>query len=481
MIKELLKNKLIVYLFSRYGTYALQFVVSLIIANKLGPIYMGVYGLVQLLINYIGQFHLGISHSLNVLMVHNKNDKHLCDEYVANSLILYFILSIFIIIFYLFYIISGVHFATEYNIDSYLLPICLIAIFQYFKGVSYTVLRVRNMVHQLTIIQSSEVVLYFFSTLFFDGKELITALVFSQLLSYSSSLLIAYWSNVLPSFHSFNYRVNIQRAILTKGFFLFLYNVSFYFILISIRTLVSANYSVSEFGMFTFAFNIAHAVLLLLDSLSIVVFPKIIDLLSSDDSKVIKKTIDTLRITYISTSHLLIYIALLFYPLLVLIMPKYEDSLTSMNLIALAVLTNTNSFGYSTFLIAQNKERLAAKFSIYALVLNILLGVLLVYTFHVSFSYVILATLFTYLFFSFVVVTSGKKILGSLNWCSTFKDFFPLRLLIPFSTALVLSIFRIQYLIWVPLICYLLLNFNDLFELKRIARKLIYNPNVTDV
>lgn len=45
-----------------------------------------------------------------------------------------------------------------------------------------------------------------------------------------------------------------------------------------------------------------------------------------------------------------------FFPILLNFMPKYSNALTSMNLIALAVLMNANSSGYSTLLISKIKN-----------------------------------------------------------------------------------------------------------------------------
>ena len=42
-----LKNKVFVYLFTRYFTYGLQFIMSLIIAVRLGPYYLGIYGYIH--------------------------------------------------------------------------------------------------------------------------------------------------------------------------------------------------------------------------------------------------------------------------------------------------------------------------------------------------------------------------------------------------------------------------------------------------
>ena len=177
----------------------------------------------------------------------------------------------------------------------------------------------------------------------------------------------------------------------------------------------------------------------------------------------------------------MIYIAMLFFPLLVFFLPKYSNAIASMNLIALAVLMNTINCGYSALLIAQNKEKTAAKISLFALILNIILGLLLVEVLKVEFSYVIIATLVTYLFYSFMCVWKGRAILSHPSFMSTFKMFFPVRLLIPYLFALTISILKLEYLIWIPLVTYLTLNWRDIKTMKEMAFKIINNPNIADI
>jgi O-antigen/teichoic acid export membrane protein len=212
-----------------------------------------------------------------------------------------------------------------------------------------------------------------------------------------------------------------------------------------------------------------------------VIFPKIIDLLSSDDHNKISDTLESIRAGFISSSHFLIYVAMLFFPVLVIMLPKYTNALTSMNLIALAILMNTNSYGYSTLLIAKNKEKTAALISFWALILNIALAVFLSNILKVSFSYVILATLASYLFFSFLIVMKGKEAIGVYKIHETLINFFPLRLVIPYIAALFISLLNIIYLIWVPIFLYLLFNMSDIKMMLCMAQKLVHNPNISDI
>lgn len=482
-IRTVLKNKVVFYMSSRYVTYGMQFIISFIIAAKLGPYYLGVYGFLLLILQYFSQINFGIPHSLNVLIVHNKDDRYQSDKYLANCVWIYFYLSAMIAVLYAILQIFNFEFKGDNYIAKYGLILIIIALLAYFNSLFMMVMRARNKVYALSVVQSMSVIANMSVVFLVTGEALIYALMLSLALGGIVSVIIAIFSGVMPIRNKSYFSVHTQKIILHKGLYLFIYNSCFYFILISIRSLVSANYSIEEFGIFTFSFTIANAVMMLLDSVSTLIYPKIIHLLSSDDVNVVNDTINKLRVAYISSSHFLIYLALTLYPFFVYLMPKYQGGLMAMNLISLAILMNTNSFGWGTLLIAKNKERISSIISLMSLVINILIGLLLVYVFHVEFSYVVLATLITYLVYSFISVLYGKKIIShdQVSIKEVLVTFFPIRLLIPYMSALLISILSIEKLIIAPLVIYLLLNYMDVKNIANIARNIIVKPNVTDI
>lgn len=481
MIKKIITNKILIYLVSRYGTYAIQFLVSIGIASKLGPYYMGIYGFVTLILNYCSQINFGVPHSLNVLMVHNKSNKEICNNYIWNSFFIYGILSSIVALFFLFIWIFNIPLNSEYHIEGFYFLIAISAALTYVNAILTTVLRVKNKVNQLSIVQSINTMFNLLVIFFFDKETLIFALVICQIICGGITLFISYFSNIVPKLGNVKVTNYYIKEILHKGFYLFMYNSCFYFILLSIRSVVSDNYKVEEFGAFTFSFTVANGVLLLLESLMTIIFPKIIDMLSSNEYETIEKSLANIRVAFISSSHFVIYIALLFFPIIIMLLPKYSNALTSMNLIALSILMNTNSYGYSTLLIAQNKEKTAAFISLFALLINIMLAVFLVKIVGVEFSYIIIATIITYLFFSYAVVWKGKTLLGNPSKMNAVRNFFPIRLFIPYLSAVFVCMAELEIMIWIPLTLYLLFDYKDIVELKNMGLKLINNPNIADV
>lgn len=479
-ITNILKNKVFFYLSSRYLTYGLQFVTSLIIAAKLGPYYFGIWGFLLLLLQYFQQCHFGIYNSFSVLYVQHRDNPNQCKTYVLNALLLETYLAILVIIILCVYLINGGELFKKYDADKYFIWVCVIAILQYFQSLIVNIFRVKNLLNYVTVCQSIIVILNFICIFFFEGELLINILLAGYIIGNLLALVLAWTSGVLNIKGADVSRV-YQGEIIKKGFLLFLYNTSFYFIIISIRTIISSNYTVEEFGQFTFSFSLAHAVLLLLEAIVFVVFPKVIGKLSSNNDEDVSRAIAQYRTIYTTSAHGLIYSAIIFFPVLISFFPKYNGALNSMYMIALTVLINTCGCGYSDLLIARNKERILSIVSIVALVLNCIIALFLVKILAVDFSYVILASMISYMVLCYMVVSIGQKILNDGGVKKVMAILFPLRLYIPFVIAFVLSFLQVKYLMFLPLIVFIVLNPKECKTIVSMVKTIIVKPSVVDL
>lgn len=481
LIKQLFSNTIVFYLTSRYITYFIQFILSIIIAVKLGPYYLGIWGFLLLLLSYFGQIDFGIANSLNVLLVQNKANKDQCNSYLYNSFIITGILSILVILVAAYYHVFGFHYFDKYNIGALFYLICIVAILQYFNNLFVTVYRVYNSLIEIIINQSLIVFLSFIIVFFLKEELLINALVFIYILINVLSLVLFVKNNPL-SFKHQHFSLLLSKQIVKKGIFLFIYNCSFYFIITSERTLISYYYSIEDFGQFSFAYTLANSLMLLLNAFTFIIFPKVIHKFASENKIDILKSMDYIMINFVTLSHFLVYCAMIGFPLMLLFFPEYSKVSQMLNLIALSTLLSSNSFGYITYLIAQNKEKLAAKLSAYALVFNILIAIILIKVLHVQVQYVIFSTLIAYLFFSFFATLYSKIILDENNsLLSTWNSFFPLRLFIPFIVALGTAIIDNPVVNGIPLLLFLLLNYKTINEIIITTVHIIKNPKIINV
>ncbi len=480
-IKSALKNKVIHYIFSRYATYIIQFVNSLFIAVYLGPYYLGVWGFITLIIQYLNHINLGIAHSVNAIIAVNKEKEWYVQKVIGTSLTMLIVLSFFVGLFFLANEVWNFDIGNKYNFSTYAPIVLLIGVLGYFNSLFSNVFRVYGRVVEIAINQSAFPILMLLAILFFKGENLIWALVGANLLAFFLSLclyLIKSPVKLKPIFIT-----RLAKAIQIKGWHLFVYNTSFYFIIISTRSFISAYYSVEEFGYFTFAFSMANVVLLLMQSFSFLILPKLLNRMATAQNDRVIDLLNKLRDAYITTSHLLIHVVILFFPIFVLFFPQYNQSIKAFNLIALTVVLYTNSFGYSGLLIAKNEERRLSFLSFFSLIINIFIAYVLSAVFHVSFAYIIMATMITYFIYVYMLGRAGRDILNlNTNLASVIKDVYPLKLILPFVLSLIFAFLSLSNIfLLLPVILFVLLNYKTILGLKPLVKTMLLNSKVIDI
>jgi Na+-driven multidrug efflux pump len=171
------------------------------------------------------------------------------------------------------------------------------------------------------------------------------------------------------------------------------------------------------------------------------------------------------------------------FPLFIYFFPDYQQASSVFKVTALTVVLYTNSFGYQGLLMARGFEKTISIIAFCALLLNIALSAFFVYAANVSFEYVIIATLITYLVYVFLLGTYGRKVLGlTSNFIATAKDTYPLRMMIPFFISFLLVVLSLPDIYFViPFFVYSFLNFKDVLKIKEIIIKVIENPNFVDI
>jgi len=279
------------------------------------------------------------------------------------------------------------------------------------------------------------------------------------------------------------FEYNILKEILYKGFYLFIYNSSFYLIIISTRSIISYFYSVSEFGYFTFSFTLGNTVNLLLASFSFLIFPKILNRFAKTSDQEGVVLLNKLRKTYIISSHFLVYSVVLVFPLFLYFFPRYQSSLESFRLVALTIVLYSNAFGYQGLLMAKGKEKLIALLSFVTLLINILLGFSLASIWKLPFSQIIIATAISYGLYIYLLGFFGRKVVNqSTSFFDTMKDIFPFSLFVPYGFALILSLNNVNNVLFlIPLILFIILNVSSFNDIKNTIIEIIKNPKIINI
>ena len=478
--KKVIKNKVLHYVLSRYATYFIQFINSIFIAVYLGPYYLGIWGFITLIIQYLNQINLGIAHSVNAIIAIHKNKEWYVQKVIGTSITMLVGLSFLAILFFTFNEWFSLNLGDKYNFSMYAPAVAAIGILGYFNTLFSGIFRVYGRVIEIAINQSAFPVLMLITIFLFKGENLLWALVGANFVAFLLSFglyLVKTPVKLTPLFIG-----KLVKTIQIKGWHLFVYNTSFYLIIISTKTFVSAYYSVEEFGYFTFAFALANVVLLLLQSFSFLIYPKLLNRLASASTEKIVELLSMVRDAYITSSHLLVHLAILIFPLFLLLFPQYNQSSNAFKLIALTVVLYTNSFGYSGLLIAKNYEKKLGTLSFFALILNISIAFILVKIMNVPFSYIILATLLTYIIYLYLLGKMTRRMMKlSSGFIAVLKDVFPLRMMIPFIVSFFFVFFSMNnnYFIF-PLLLFIALNYKKLITNNHL-KELILSPRFIDI
>lgn len=479
-IKKIVSNKVVWYIFSRYFVYFISFLASMIMAAKLGPYYLGIWGFATLLLRYFQIVDLGLGSSTTVFLVKNKGNAIEQAKYEKAALFILLMMFLGVIIVGLYYYLFGISIFDKYHLENLFYVICLIAIFQYFNYYALCVSRVKGKIFEFTFNQSIGQILTFIGVFLASGEKLLYILFISCFIGQLLSTLVYLTKKSID----FSGKLEFARSkkILNKGVFLFIYNFCFYMILMSTKTIVSRYYSIEEFGYFTFSCTLANAAMLLLSAFSSLITPKLLDKFNTNNATLITSTVRTIRINYVYFSHGIMYIALACFPVLLLFLPKYQDTFIAINLTSLATLLYSNSFGYISFLTIKNKEKTIALISSISFIVNVILAFVLARVFYVSYEYVIISTLISYFLFTCLIVYRGKKLLGvKQTFKNLLEDVFPVKLLIPYVAASIVTFLNNGLLMLIPLFLFIILNLKEICEIYNSFRKILVNPSVVDM
>ena len=357
MLKKIISNGKVVFILSKYATYAIYFIISLVIANKLGLFYFGIYGFLKLIIQYFTYSNLGVNYSSLVIMSEDANKDITKNSSILTSsiIITFFSLTFFYLIFVAICNLYEIEFYNRFNIGQYVFYIFFIVLIKQINQLYINIYRVYD---RLKIINWAYIIpcIGEFIVLFTGNGErlldnIMWAMVFSNGIVFIIFLVDAKFSI------SNNIDIKATKKLVRRGIMLLLYNISFYFIVLVAKSYISSEFQIEDFAQYSFSYNISDAVMLLNSSVSFFIYPNLINKLSSSNS-----TNNSLLLMremqqyYMIAASLVIIIALIASHFLQLIVPDYVKSEYILQILLFSQLLVANSFIMTTFLVQQKKE-----------------------------------------------------------------------------------------------------------------------------
>jgi len=171
-IKEIGKNRALHFIFSRYATFFLQFINSLFIAVYLGPYYLGVWGFISLVIQYLSQSNFGIAHSVNALGSIHKEKVWYVQKIIGSSIFLVLLLSLVVLVCLGLVYAFNIEIGGKFGFSKYAVFVTFIAVLSYFNGLFSNVFRIYGRLYEIALSQSAFPVLMLIALVLFKGENL---------------------------------------------------------------------------------------------------------------------------------------------------------------------------------------------------------------------------------------------------------------------------------------------------------------------
>src|SRR5690606_25932442 len=162
----------------------------LLIAAYMGPLYLGLWGAINLVIQYSTQLNMGIPHAASTILSINKHHSKYIKKVIGGCIILLFGVNIVISIALLLSGLVSPDFFQKYTLDKYILYIIIIAVGLNFSALMSNVFRVQNKLFEIAFSQSIFPFITLFLLLFFRGSELLDKLVYAYAITTIISLLL---------------------------------------------------------------------------------------------------------------------------------------------------------------------------------------------------------------------------------------------------------------------------------------------------
>ncbi|MBQ7209008.1 MAG: hypothetical protein IJS01_14510 [Lentisphaeria bacterium] len=480
-VKTFFQNKILLYVMSRYVTMGLQFLSSIYIAKRLGPHHWGEWSFMVLLINIGTTLDWGIANSINILLTQHLKEPRKNAVFCYNALILSLFIMIPVVLVTFYDRIFGIRYFSKFDLGGKIYLILLIICVNYLNSLFVNISRVRNRILPIAISQSSVAVVSCVLMFFAVSGKLLTLLIWGYAFAVLFSLGVFLTKRDIDWSVKFDWTT--AGTIARKGIFLFCYNGSFALIAMSTKTIISYFYPVKNFGFFSFAFSLANATMLLVNSLIFIATPRMIKMLDGDDKSLNMRNIELLRRCYLLCINAIVYLSIPCYLLVLLLVPKYQPSTRSFIMIEIALSMYPVCYGYNTFLLAHNREKNMASMVGIALLINVAATWFLAAVLRVQMEYCAIGIAFSYLANSVMTNLFAARVLGTPMDGKTVLRFIPLYSLVPLVITLYI-VYADRTGVWwmlLPFAVFCLFGMKDLLAIKPLLVKLIKKPEIINV
>lgn len=450
-----------VYVIIRYVTYAIQFVNAILLARYLDSFYFGVYSFVMLLMQYMSYSNLGINESLNTEYAAHKKNARQSNEIWNNAWSINIVINLIIgvVCGSLFLIVDNLFPTYQFNDYKYLLLATCIII--NLSKIYITFYRLHGALFKLNVQQILPNMAIFLLLLVYRRDLTIAKIMVVLFISNLLSLII--FRIGLPSTPKFSLNITWITVLIRRGVVLLLYNLSFYFLTMLASSLVSAFYSVEEFGCYSFANTLVNGVVMAGGAFLFIFYPKILNRLCESEIEV-KRTLERIREVYIVFMDLISLLSILFILIVSSTITNYGINLVTIYaILMLGRIINNASTGYAALLIARGKEHYLVVSGFLSISVVALLGVCN-YWFDLPVEMIALSVVAASFIYTYQVIWLAQKVLKkTVSHCFVLKEIFGMNKWLV-CIIIVLNTFVLKsYIVLIAcMLVYCLVNLNNI-------------------
>jgi O-antigen/teichoic acid export membrane protein len=389
--RRLFRNSLFLFTGSRYLGYALLFIRGMLVARYMGPAAYGIWGFVTLALQYLQYTSLGVPYAVNVELATGSKDRARQDGIVSSAFsVTTFVVGI-VIVAGLVVWLGPIHVFEKYEFHRYAAAVALLAGLSHYQQLLTNVYRIHRNLARIAACELLTAVVPFLALVFFKDDAIIRGLLIFMIASGAAGLAI--YLTRPPFKISLSFRVGAVWPLLSIGIPLLIYNLSFYLVAMTGRTIVGIAYPVETMGYYTLATAITTATLLGLEAVAWVVFPDLLSRMREGvpDADVVR-LLTRINNIYTTAVFLMVFVLVPTVPLLFIFLPAYKPSEGVLDVLLMAEGVLSVAFAYNCLAVARRRQLAVAVASFAGLAIAAAAGTLAAIA-HLSFVWISIAVL----------------------------------------------------------------------------------------
>jgi hypothetical protein len=296
----------------------------------------------------------------------SKDDLPTCEVAYYKSFKGILVLNLLTILFFIFQWSGWSVIGSDFGFPEFSWPVCLWIVTNQMLLLLVNVSRIYGQLREINIYQLLPQLLIFALLIFKQSEVSIVLILWSWVISNVVSIVFLF--KVIPIQFKRSENLNFYGLIGRKGMRLFIYNSSFYLIVVVVRSLASYGYTNIEFGWMSFAFTCSNAVILLIDSFSFIAFPKLLGKFSKMSNEHIADFIDQVKVEYSTIVGWMAFVSIFLYAFCIQFLEDYNQTLFMFVLFIGAQIILSRSFGISIMLMAKGRDKFLALIAFLSLV-----------------------------------------------------------------------------------------------------------------